>query len=287
MANAHLIPYFGDMPVMNITEEKVQEFVSHLNRTTYTTPAGNSHTLSAVYARDLVSILKRIIGKGAREWELTLPSVLDKEQRFFTPDEMLQIINAGTGHWKQFFALLAETGLRCGEACGLRIEDFDLKGQRLTVRRSIHQGREYSPKTRRACRTVDSSPDLCQMLKQHLNGRAEGYIFRTRNGTPFGQENCRRTLHSILRRLGIPKGGLHAFRHGRVSILQASGVPGDLIKQWVGHSSLKTTSRYTHFTQKFAQTEAARTGLLGLNGPHGPQISQKSENGQQSQATGT
>jgi integrase len=91
--------------------------------------------------------------------------------------------------------------------------------------------------------TVDVSPELCQMLKQHLNDRAAGYVFRTRNGTAFGQENCRRMLHNILRQSGIAKGGLHAFRHGRVSILQASGVPGDLIKEWVGHSSLRTTSR--------------------------------------------
>jgi len=284
MANTHLLPYFGDVPVMNITEDKVQEFVSHLTRTTYTTPAGNSHPLSAVYIRDLVSILKRIVGKGAREWELTLPSVPFKEQRYFTPDEMVRVIDAARGHWKPFFALLAETGLRCGEACGLHAEDFDVEAQQIIVRRSIHNGREYSPKTQRAYRTVDLSPELRQMLKQHLNDRAEGYVFRTRNGTPFGQENCRRMLHNILRQLGIAKGGLHAFRHGRVSILQASGVPGDLIKEWVGHSSLRTTSRYTHFQPTFRQQEAERVGFL--NGPHGPQISHRSESEQQLQMAG-
>jgi site-specific recombinase XerC len=29
------------------------------------------------------------------------------------------------------------------------------------------------------------------------------------------------------------------------------GVLGDLVMEWVGHSNLKTTSRYTHFQDDF------------------------------------
>lgn len=38
--------------------------------------------------------------------------------------------------------------------------------------------------------------------------------------------------------------------------------PGDLIKAWVGHSSLRTTSRYTHFGPNFRQQTASEVGLL-------------------------
>jgi site-specific recombinase XerD len=44
---------------------------------------------------------------------------------------------------------------------------------------------------------------------------------------------------------------MHAFRHGRVSHLQANGAPADFTKSQVGHSSLRTTSGYTHFTDSF------------------------------------
>jgi site-specific recombinase XerD len=37
----------------------------------------------------------------------------------------------------------------------------------------------------------------------------------------------------------------------RVSRLQSNGVPSDFTKSQVGHSSLQTTSRYTHFTEQF------------------------------------
>ena len=77
---------------------------------------------------------------------------------------------------------------------------------------------------------------------------------------------------SILDKLGLKRGGLHAFRHGRVSILQENGVPGDLVKEWIGHSSLRTTSRYTHLSSEFREQVAADLGLfkpiLDPNGPN-------------------
>ena len=43
----------------------------------------------------------------------------------------------------------------------------------------------------------------------------------------------------VVKQIGIPEGTTHAFRHGRVSVLQEGSVPDGLIKRWVGHSSSK------------------------------------------------
>ena len=113
------------------------------------------------------------------------------------------------------------------------------------------------------------------MLKQHLGEQKIGRVFQTRTGTPFSKGNVRRKLLSILRELDLKKGGLNAFRHGRVSILQENGVPGDLVKEWVGHSSLRTTSRYTHFRDDYRQQVATELGLFsGVVGPNGPKVEQ-------------
>jgi integrase len=58
----------------------------------------------------------------------------------------------------------------------------------------------------------------------------------------------------ILRHLGylqVNLGGMHAFRHGRVSHMQQNNVPPDFTKNQVGHSGLRTTSGYTHFPDSF------------------------------------
>jgi hypothetical protein len=57
---------------------------------------------------------------------------------------------------------------------------------------------------------------------------------QTRTGTPFSKSNVRRKLNQLLASLKLKPAGLHAFRHGRVSMLQANGVSGDLVKLWVG-----------------------------------------------------
>jgi len=70
-------------------------------------------------------------------------------------------------------------------------------------------------------------------------------------------------LHPLLKRLGIPKAGLHAFRHSRVTMLRKNGTSEDLQKQWIGHSSLRTTDGYSHTHQEleYRRLAASKAGL--------------------------
>lgn len=120
---------------------------------------------------------------------------------------------------------------------------------------------------------MNIDPVLADLLREHFNGLRGGRVFQTRTGTALSKGNARRKLHETLKALGISRGGLHAFRHGRVSVLQENGVPGDLTKAWVGHSSLRTTSRYTHFSDEYKR-KTAHALALGIeeksaDGPHG------------------
>jgi len=191
-----------------------------------------------------------------------MPEIPVKQQRCFSPDEMRLIVNAATDQWNVLFATLAGTGMRCGEAFGLHVEDLDLVAGKIFIRRSVWEGEEVSVKTKQGYRVVNIDPDLVRMLADHLGKRTSGRVFQTRNGTPFCKRNVMRKLNEILKKLNLPKAGLHAFRHGRVSVLQAMGVPGDLVKEWVGHSNLHTTSAYTHFQDDFRKRIAAEVALF-------------------------
>jgi integrase len=261
--NKYLLPRFGTLPMCAIDERRVQEFIADLTRTEYVWPNGVSKRLSPKSIRNIVGVLKQVLGeKACREWRLSLPEIPIKEQRCFSPNEMRQIVNAATGQWRVLFATLASTGLRCGEAFGLHVEDLDFTMGRLYVRRGIWNGQEVSVKTKQGYRVVNIEPTLVAMLAAHLGERTGGRVFQTRKGTPFCKSNVRRKLRQILRKLNLAPGGLHAFRHGRVSVLQAHGVPGDLVKEWVGHSSLRTTSRYTHFRDDFRKQIASDVALF-------------------------
>jgi integrase len=259
----YLIPRFGSLPIAAIDERRVQEFIADMTHVKYTWPDGVSRKVSPKTIRNVVGVLKQILGKKVwRDWNLRFPEIPLKEQRYFTEEEMLRIVGAARGQWRILFATLASTGLRAGEAFGLHVEDLDLASGRIKVQRSMRNGEEGSLKTKRGYRVVNIEPALAQMLKQQLGGRSAGLVFTTRNGTPLEKGNVRRKLIQILKSLNLKPAGLHAFRHGRVSILQSNGVPGDLVKEWVGHSSLQTTSRYTHFGDDFRKQVARDVGLF-------------------------
>lgn len=121
--------------------------------------------------------------------------------------------------------------MRCGEAFGLHVEDLDLAIGTITIRRSVWAGKDGTLKTKCGYRTVTIEPELAAMLTAHVDGRKGGRVFQTRNGTPFCKGNARRKLNQILKQLNLAPAGLHAFRHGHVSMLQQKKVPGDLVKE--------------------------------------------------------
>jgi integrase len=213
-------------------------------------------------------VIKLVVGEKVwRDWTLKLPTILRTEQPYFTPEQMVKIINAAPKRYKALFSVLAGTGMRVGEAVGLHVEDLDLENGVILIRRSVWRGQEQEPKTSNAFRRVHIDQSLIDILKEYLNGKKSGRVFESRQGTPLNANNVsKRILKPLLKTLKLD-GSFHSFRHGRVSVLQQAGIPGDLIKEWVGHSSLRVTSRYTHFDDKFRKETV---GKLTLPSPPSP-----------------
>ena len=271
----YLLPRFGNLTLTAITEDRVQEFIATLSKTHYTRICKDgkkvTKLLSPKSVCNIVKLLTQILGKKhCSTWELRFPEVPIKEQRYLTTNEMRLVVDAATGQWKVLWGTLAGTGARISEAIGLRVEDVDLKAGRVIIRRSDWKGQEVTPKSKRGYRITNVDQVLNDMLAAHIGKRTSGLVFRTRNGTPLGRRNVNRNLYALLKRLGIPRAGAHAFRHGRVSVLAAHGVPQKLQEEWVGHSSFRVTGPYTHFEESFRQKMASESALFVADGPNGP-----------------
>lgn len=251
----HLVPYFGTLPIDMIDEDGVRKWVSVLHK---------EGKLAPKSIHNVYKVLRLIIGKPSKEWTIRLPGIPEKEQRYFTPEEVKKIINAAEGQYKPLFALQFATGMRFGEIAGLHVEDLDFEQSVIRIRRSTYRLQEVTPKSQAGHRQIDVDPDTMTVLREYLGDRQSGRVFQTRNGTPLVVNNVNRhVLKPLCKKLGIPIGTTHAFRHGRISVLQQNNVPGDLIKKWVGHTSLKTTSKYTHFPTAYRRkvvSELAKNG---------------------------
>jgi integrase len=282
----HILPRLGDLPLTAVDETVVQEFVAELKRTTFEMrrPAGKTRKLTGDIVKtyglsrktvlNIVGVVKLVLGRKVWvAWDLNLGKPRRPRQRYFTEDELRRIIDAAPGQFRMLFLLLAGTGMRIGEAAGLYREDIDLENCVVHVRREVWKGKELPPKTDNAEREIDIDPLLAEILRKHLDTIKGPRVFAARNGSPISDNNVRnRILTPLLVKLGIPKGGLHAFRHSRVTILRKRGTPADLQTQWIGHSSLRTTDRYSHTDQEleYRRKAASHAGIDSLVGPNGP-----------------
>jgi integrase len=245
----HVRSFFGQMALEEIKTGVVNDWIAEMQRKKL--EPKTIHNLWKLF-RAIMNWHAQQNDEPPRKWYPILPTIAEDEQRWFTQTEVRRLVEAAEGQYKLLFHLAGSSGLRAGELFGLHVEDLNLDRGVVRVRRSIWRGQEVTPKTRKGYRDVFIDSNTVQMLRDYLGSRTTGRVFQTRSGTPLDTSNVlSAVLYPLCDRLSIPRGGLHAFRHGRVSHLQANGAPADFTKSQVGHSSLRTTSGYTHFTDSF------------------------------------
>jgi integrase len=183
------------------------------------------------------------------------------------------------------WALYLTTGLRRGEALGLRWADVDLATGRLSVRRTLVavKGRpEWSaPKTERSRRVVAIDRETVTILKAHRTAQLEerlktggGYhdddlVFATVAGSVLHPDNVTNAFDRRVRAAGLPRIRLHDCRHSAATLLLGEGVPLKVVSERLGHSSIAVTGDlYQHVTEHMQTDAAERAGqaLLGFSG---------------------
>lgn len=90
-----------------------------------------------------------------------------------------------------------------------------------------------------------------------------GLLFAKKNGTPWDTDVVRkRKLYPPLEKLGIPRCGFHAFRHGNETVMDQESVPMAVRQTHLGHSDARTTMLYSHVVSEDGRRFAARLGDL-------------------------
>jgi integrase len=159
------------------------------------------------------------------------------------------------GLWR----LYALTGLRRGEALGLRWRDIDWDHKRLSIVQQVVPlgGRTtVGPcKTDGSERTIDIDERTLAALRAHRARQSaeklllgEGYqdqefVFAQADGRPWFPPTITNRWKRLLTRLGLPRIRLHDVRHTHASVMIAEGEPVKVVQERLGH----TTPAYTMF----------------------------------------
>jgi len=148
------------------------------------------------------------------------------------------------------------TGLRVAEACTLEARDIDTARGVIKVRHG--KGRKE--------RLVPLSPDLLKILRRHWRKQRPERPFLF--GAPIARGAVRApTVCNALKRAGKDAGlskrvTPHVLRHSFATHQLEAGVDIRIIQAMLGHSSLRSTSRYTHVS--IQQLQQARSLLNEL-----------------------
>lgn len=144
--------------------------------------------------------------------------------------------------------LLADLGLRVGEAIRLEMKDLGHERGHRTVR---FLGKGGRPR-RRAL-----APGTADALDRYLSQRAEragvrveelsGPVFVTSTGRPLDQPSIFRLIRKLAEKAGIPSAGRlspHSLRHAFATTARGEGVPLEDVQDAMGHADPRTTRRY-------------------------------------------
>ena len=235
---ANFAQYYNSCP-SQLDLEAVRLFLVYL----VTEKKYSQSSVSGAYSA-LKILYEKVLDKGwdankiPRSKKLkTLPHVLSKKEvnRLFE-------VTTNSKH-KSILMLLYSGGLRIGELVQLKITDID--SERMLIR--IRQGKGGKDRY-----TLLSEKMLEQLRLYYKTYRPQIYLFNGQLGScPIAATTIRRIFGKAKTKSGLNKpASPHTLRHCFATHLIEDGVSLTKVQLLLGHTDIRTTSRYLHLSTK-------------------------------------
>ena len=254
-----LIPLIGDVELGRLTPLQIEAAYDSL-MAPKDGKKGHSARTVRLYHSVLSGACKYAMRRGLIDRSPTplvnLPPVYKKEVK---PPEveavkaLLRLV-ASEGHRLfEFIHLLVYTGMRKGEAWGLRWRNVDLEEGSIyvneaAVRSHKHGTVEYRPKTEKGVRTI-SLDDLTVTILRHFReeqiqqgrGRPDDLVFPGPDGKHLPETTMMTHLKQLGAQVELPEINFHAFRHFHASVALQDERYLMVVSRRLGHSSISVT----------------------------------------------
>ena len=281
----HILPALGSVQLRKLAPAQINALYAKL------TLAGkrNGKGLTALSVRHVHAVLHRSLNDAVRWGRLVRnPADLADPPRVTAHGHELRTWSAeqfgaflSSRRDDRLYALwhtLAMTGLRRGEALGLRWQDVDLEAGRLSVRRSlIPEGSRvaiHEPKTAHGRRVVALDPQTVEVLKAQAarqldeqsateNWDDTGLVFTDGAGRALHPWLVSRCFRAALKGAMLPDIRLHDLRHTHATLALQAGIHPKVVSERLGHATVAITlDTYSHAIP--AMQEEAAALIAGL-----------------------
>lgn len=201
------------------------------------------------------------------------PNVREKPREAYSPSDCAIIKAFAARYHNQVIATaivtLLYTGLRRGELLGLSWDD--LSEQYITINRGVYLEnnrpviKEYQAKTESSLRAVPLIPEVSALI--YRLPRRGRYIFCVKSGGLMHPRNFSRDYDRFFDKLKSEYPDFrvlspHCCRHTYATLTLAAGANLRVVQQLLGHTDIKTTSRYTHPDQHLLYQAAQEMSAL-------------------------
>lgn len=276
----HILPALGDMKITEITSPEIRAFLLERQRS----GLGQS-ALTGLYS-SLVQIFRMAVESGmienspmanVRRPHIGKEAEQDKPPLAYTAGELAHILVCADREplvWRAYIHLLADSGLRRGEALGLHWSSVNFETGVIEIRNNLCYTPqcgvyEDSPKTPESRRTIDVSANVLDLLKQLRADQRErikklkvvdltatksygsdGFVFTGNDGiTPIYPESVSRYFKRFGGRYGIESFHPHRLRHTAATLAILNGADPVSVAKRLGHSNPAITlGTYSHAT---------------------------------------
>jgi integrase/recombinase XerD len=200
-----------------------------------------------------------------RPMKLKLPEVLPRAMNPADVKKLLSVIDDIRD--RALILLLLRTGMRIGEALGLRVNDLDMRDRKV----HLFQGEKNS-----MGRVVYLSDDVLSALKLWLRQRDQNqeFVFYGRDTKPICYSTGRSRFVRYIQKAGLEQKGytVHCLRHTFASELLNAGMRLECLQQLLGHQDIEVTRRYARLTDTTREEEYFRAMAIiekgGINGQY-------------------
>ena len=253
--NKHVLPYFGDKKLCDITAADVKKW----HATLYDVKKIDGKTIKPTYIQGLHTELSAIFNHAVNIYDLPYNpakkagniKIKHKEEMLFWTQEdykkfIVEVANKEESYMG--FQILYWCGIRIGELLALTKQDIDFDTNIITISKSYarHKAKEIfgPPKTPQSYRRVLMPKKVAEELKAYMSRfyklKDDQRIFY-KSAAYYEREIKRGAKQAELKQIVV-----HGLRHSHVSLLIHKGYQAVEIGKRVGHTSEEITFRYAH-----------------------------------------
>jgi len=240
-------------PPTSISHQEVEDYVLYLKES-----LDRSWNTCNVVISGIKFLFNVTMNDAGLVWKMPERKKLRRLPVILSQEEVEKIIYEPSNLKHRVMLLVAYSGgLRAGEIVRLKVGDIDSK--RMMIR--VNQGKGGKDRYTLLSRTC-----LAELRNYYKAYKPVDWLFPAPNQK---QHLSVYTLNKMFRRAkkkaGITKdGGVHSLRHAFATHLLESGCDIRIIQKLLGHSSILTTTIYTHVTQNM-NTIQSPLDLLNRN----------------------